>query len=260
MTHKPTYKELEQRIQELEAENSVKMGEEKELQENEELFRTLFETAVDAIFIKDTDLRYKKVNPAMGRHFNKHPKELVGKTNTDLFGKEVSDQVHMIDHRVLGGETVETFSKRTFEGRERSLHIIKVPLRDPQRKVTGICGIVRDITELKNAEEEKINAKRHAAEQDKHALVGQIAGKMAHDFNNILGAIMGNTELTLLDCKDIETRKTLELIFEQTLRGKNLTKNLVAFAKDQEPKHEFFKNQPQNWPCFKPDEKRPQGN
>ncbi|MCD4676059.1 MAG: response regulator, partial [Desulfobacula sp.] len=36
-------------------------------------------------------------------------------------------------------------------------------------------------------------------------------------------------------------KKTLEIIFEQTIRGKNLTKNLVAFAKSQEPKQEFFK-------------------
>ncbi len=43
------------------------------------------------------------------------------------------------------------------------------------------------------------------------------------------------------DCKDSQTRESLELIFQQTLRGKNLTKNLVAFAKDQEPKQEFFK-------------------
>ena len=71
--------------------------------------------------------------------------------------------------------------------------------------------------------------------------MGRVAGKMAHDFNNILGIIMGNTELVLLDCKDTETRKTLELIFEQTIRGKNLTKNLVVFAKDQEPKQEFFR-------------------
>ncbi|MBU2454384.1 MAG: response regulator, partial [Proteobacteria bacterium] len=68
-----------------------------------------------------------------------------------------------------------------------------------------------------------------------------IAGKMAHDFNNILGIIMGNTELALIDCKDAQTRKTLELIFEQSVRGKNLTKNLVAFAKDQEPKQVFFR-------------------
>ncbi len=64
---------------------------------------------------------------------------------------------------------------------------------------------------------------------------------MAHDFNNILGIIMGNTELSLLDCREAETRKTLEIVFEQTVRGKNLTKNLIAFAKDQEPRQDFFR-------------------
>ncbi|MCP4673415.1 MAG: hypothetical protein GY857_19170, partial [Desulfobacula sp.] len=69
----------------------------------------------------------------------------------------------------------------------------------------------------------------------------QVAGKMAHDFNNILGIIMGNTELSILDCRDEETKKTLKLVLEQTIRGKNLTKNLVAFAKSHEPKQKFFK-------------------
>ena len=109
---------------------------------------------------------------------------------------------------------------------------------DGKQYFTGI-GI--DITERRRAEKEKLMTHRIAAEQEKHALVGRIAGKMAHDFNNILGIIMGNTELSLLDCKDARIKKTLELIYEQTQRGKNLTKNLVAFAKDQEPKQEFFR-------------------
>ncbi|MCD4678730.1 MAG: response regulator [Desulfobacula sp.] len=99
----------------------------------------------------------------------------------------------------------------------------------------------RDITEKKLAQIEKNRVNQLAAEQEKHALVGRVAGKMAHDFNNILGVIMGNTELALLDCPDEEIKKTLELIYGQTIRGKNLTKNLTAFAKNQEPRHEFLK-------------------
>lgn len=98
-----------------------------------------------------------------------------------------------------------------------------------------------DITERVVSETEKNRINQLAAEQEKHALVGRLAGKMAHDFNNILGVIMGNTELALLDCRDEEIKKTLELICGQTIRGKNLTKNLTAFAKAQEPKHEFFR-------------------
>ena len=108
-------------------------------------------------------------------------------------------------------------------------------------KTTAIVGSLLDITDRKRAEEEKLEAQRTAAEQEKLVLIGRIAGKMAHDFNNVLGVIMGNTELALLDCKDDEVRKTLKLVHEQSLRGKNLTRNLVAFAKNQEPRQEFFR-------------------
>ncbi len=97
-----------------------------------------------------------------------------------------------------------------------------------------------DITERRQAEADRLTARKTADEHEKQALVGRIAGKMAHDFNNILGIVMGNAELALLHCQEPKTKKTLELIYEQSIRGKNLTKNLVAFAKDQEPKQEFF--------------------
>jgi two-component system cell cycle sensor histidine kinase/response regulator CckA len=97
-----------------------------------------------------------------------------------------------------------------------------------------------ELTERKRTEEENIRVNKSLTEHEKLSLVGQVAGKMAHDFNNILGIIMGNTELALVDCQNDQTKKRLELIFNQTIRGRNLTKNLVAFAKDQEPKQEFF--------------------
>jgi len=84
------------------------------------------------------------------------------------------------------------------------------------------------------------NASLLAAKQEKYALIGQVAGKMAHDFNNVLGAIMGNAELTLLDCTDPETRGTLEIILAQVKRGRILTQNLVAFAKDQDITEKYF--------------------
>ena len=103
-----------------------------------------------------------------------------------------------------------------------------------------ICAINDRTIQQKKAEKEKLLALKRAAEHEKYALVGRIAGKMAHDFNNILGVIMGNTEIALINCKDSFITKKLQLILNQTRHGSNLTKNLVAFAKDQEPRQVYF--------------------
>lgn len=105
----------------------------------------------------------------------------------------------------------------------------------------GSRTVAHDISQIEQAEKEKRNAPKIAEEQKKLALVGKIAEKIAHDFNNILSIIMGLAELSILDCQDSETKESLDLIFQQTLRGKNLTKNLVVFSKDHEPKQEFFR-------------------
>ncbi len=97
-----------------------------------------------------------------------------------------------------------------------------------------LCFI--DMTEQFKAEQ----ASLRAVEMEKYVLVGQVAGKMAHDFNNVLGAIMGNAELSLLECQDPDTQNTLEIILEQVKRGRILTQNLVAFAKDQEITEKYF--------------------
>lgn len=142
----------------------------------------------------------------------------------------------------IKGETIrnEQFIIRNSKGLEKWISSNAAPVRDADGFISAGILIFEDITELRKVQAEKIEALTAAAEAQKFALVGQIAGKMAHDFNNILGVIMGNSELALMDCPHEKTKKTLELILEQTLHGKNLTQNLVAFAKDHEPKQEFF--------------------
>ncbi|OGR21200.1 MAG: hypothetical protein A3J85_04205 [Desulfobacula sp. RIFOXYA12_FULL_46_16] len=142
----------------------------------------------------------------------------------------------------IKGEIIrnEQFIIRNAKGLEKWISSNAAPVRDADGIISAGIIIFEDITELRKVQAEKIEALTAAAEAQKFALVGQIAGKMAHDFNNILGVIMGNSELALMDCPHEKTKKTLELILEQTLRGKSLTQNLVAFAKDHEPKQEFF--------------------
>ncbi|MEA2061973.1 MAG: ATP-binding protein [Thermodesulfobacteriota bacterium] len=215
---------------------------EEALRRSEQFLQDVFDAIQDGISVLDTDLKVIKTNRWMEEIYaNKMP--LAGKKCYQVYQQRQSPcpwcpALPSIQTGKTHSEIVPYPSKDDPAG---WIELFTFPIKDEKGHVTEVIEYVKDITEHKQAEKDKIKNQKLVAEHEKLALVGQIAGKMAHDFNNILGVIMGNTELTLLDCQEPETRKTLELIFEQTIRGKNLTKNLVAFAKDQEPKQEFFR-------------------
>ena len=183
-----------------------------------------------------------RANSAFCNGIEKKVEDIIGETIWDVFTKqEAATRFAELNEvfRTGVGKTIEVAVPMA--GKDTYYLMTITPIKDHDGQVLSVIGSAKDITKRKQAEEEKIQAQRHAAEQEKNALVGQIAGKISHDFNNILGVIMGNTELALINCTDNDIKKTLKLIFNQTIRGRNLTKNLVAFAKDQEPKQEFFK-------------------
>jgi len=138
-------------------------------------------------------------------------------------------------------EIVQTYRIKTKGGHLRWVEDRKTSIFSEKGNFLGIDGVVFDITERKQAEEEKRKALEFTAEQSKHALIGQIAGKMAHDFNNVLMGIMGNAELATMNCSDKKVKEKLKRILDLSERGKNITRNLMTFSIDQEPKQTYFK-------------------
>ncbi|MCK4581602.1 MAG: PAS domain S-box protein, partial [Dehalococcoidia bacterium] len=127
---------------------------EEALRESEERFRAISQTAQDSIFIKDRDLKYTLVNPAMGRLFGCPQAEIVGCTDSELFGEEARKHIREVDSRVLLGETVEEeYTKPVLGDTLKTFHVIKVPIRDSSGNIVALCGIARDITDRKLAEE-----------------------------------------------------------------------------------------------------------
>ncbi len=119
----------------------------------EELLKTLFDTVEEAVFIKDKQFRYRQVNPAVGRLFNRGMGEILGRTDRELLGRKAGVHSGHSDSRALDGETVEEFHAGFGNGLASSYHTLKVPIRNPEGEITGICGITRDVTKLKRAEE-----------------------------------------------------------------------------------------------------------
>lgn len=179
------------------------------------------------------------VNQSFQTSLGYTPEEVIGKPVRDVLGLDPEYREHALKKlRTLGWIRNEETVIRSKSG--DPLHVLFSAKVFPFQEKTYYLAMAIDITLQKQAEMEKTAAQKVAAENEKLALVGQIAGKMAHDFNNILGIIMGNAQLSLINCTHEPTRKTFQKIYDQTIRGKNLTRNLVAFAKDQELKQEFF--------------------
>ena len=128
---------------------------------------------------------------------------------------------------------VESWQRRR-DGQVRLLAWWCKALRDEQGKVTGGLSTARDITEFKKAEEEKLKLESQLQQAQKMESVGRLAGGVAHDFNNMLGVILGHAELGLMRldpthrvCADLkEISKTAE-------RSADLTRQLLAFARKQ---------------------------
>jgi len=122
------------------------------LRESEERLRAIFEAARDCIFVQDTGFRYTHVNPAMGNLFGRPASELVGLTDEDLFGDEAAKHNREVGARVLRGETVEEERTRLVNGAPATLLEVRAPIQDNLGRITGLCGILRNITERKTAQ------------------------------------------------------------------------------------------------------------
>ncbi|MBI5568869.1 MAG: sigma 54-interacting transcriptional regulator [Desulfomonile tiedjei] len=119
----------------------------KALRESEGRFRAIFESAGDAIFLKDRSFRYTLVNPAFAQLFHRTAESICGLRADELFGDEGADYETDVDSRVLAGETLEEQRTRTVDGTARRIHEVRAPLRDAQGEIVGLFGIARDITE-----------------------------------------------------------------------------------------------------------------
>ena len=199
------------------------------LRESEERFRAIFETAQDSIFIKDCDLKYTHVNPAMEKNFGFSSPKLIGLTDENLFNEETGAHIREIDSRVLKGEIIEEELTIPVNKVLQRFDVIKVPMKDSSGEISGLCGIARNISERKKAEEE-------LHKMQKLKSIGTLAGGLAHDFNNILTGLFFNISLAKSELsQDHPGFSDLESAEKSMKRASRLTSQLLTFAKGGEP-------------------------
>ena len=169
------------------------------------------------------------VNEAFERHTGWRREEVVGQPSTILDGPGTDGAlVARLHEHLRRGETIRAeLLHYTKEGREYWAEMVVVPVYDADGVHTHWVAVHRDISERKLLEEQLFQAQKMEA-------VGRLAGGVAHDFNNVLTAISGFSELLLEELPEGEgPHEEVLQIRAAAKRATALTRQLLAFSRKQ---------------------------
>lgn len=202
------------------------------LRQEQALFSSLVSTIPDRIYFKDRQSRFVLINDKMAQISGfPEPAAAVGMTDFDVFSEEHARQAFADEQRIMEtGEPMVDYEERETwpDGRVGWVTSTKFPLRDAQGGITGLVGISRDITARKNLEARFLQAQKMEA-------FGQLAGGVAHDFNNILSVML--MQVNLLQMEQVLPGRVISGLAELercAMRGAGLTRQLLMFARRQE--------------------------
>ncbi|TAK66529.1 MAG: PAS domain S-box protein, partial [Bacteroidetes bacterium] len=212
------YRDITERKQSVEA-----------LQDSEERFRSLFESATDAIFTLSLEGIVTSLNPAF--------EKITGWRCEEWIGRSMSSLIHEEDIAIANrafSETLKGNIHPAYELRIRNKagnYIVGEFTTTPQidkGNIVGVLGIARDITERKKLEDQI----RYIQKMES---IGILAGGVAHDFNNILAIINAYAgSLKLMAELPPQFSHNIKIIEQTVKRGARIVQQLLMLAKKSE--------------------------
>jgi PAS domain S-box-containing protein len=160
------------------------------------------------VYLKDLELKYIEVNEKMSELLGITKKEILGKTDYDLFPEETADIFYKSDIDVLTIKHAQYNLEALFNagnGKSIWLSTSKLPYYDSSGNIIGLAGVSMDITEKKIAEKELMAAKAKAEESD--SLKSAFLANMSHEIRTPLNGIIGFAGL--LQKPNLEKEKLL---------------------------------------------------
>jgi two-component system, cell cycle sensor histidine kinase and response regulator CckA len=225
---------LRQQVIELEAKAEANALMVKTLQESGAKYRSLVESTSDWLWEVSLEGVYTYVSPQVETLLGFKPEEVLGKTPFDLMPEDEKERISGVFKDLVDRcEPITALENVNLhkDGRRIVLETSGVPLFSQSGQVLGYRGVDRDITERKQALEEKVLLERQVLQAQKLESLGVMAGGIAHDFNNLLMGILGNADLALsrLD-PDSPTWENVYAIETATRRAADLAKQMLAYS------------------------------
>lgn len=215
---------------------------EESLRRSEEHYRVLAETMLQGVVHQDRDGTIIAMNPAAERILGKGPDEFLGSSSVGEEAwtiREDGSPFPGLEHPAMvacrTGQQVKDVIMGVFNPRVdayRWINIDAVPLFRPgEDQPYQVYTVFEDITERKQAEQQKREMERRLLDTQKLESLGILAGGIAHDFNNLLAGIMGYADLLKLRLPQCEAaREDVDIIKRIVQRAAGLTRQLLAYA------------------------------
>ena len=213
-----------ERTRELVAANEVT---ERALRESEARFRALIENSLDITAIVDAESVMRYLSPSIERILGYAPEELIGTTSLELVHP---DDIESLAAIFVAATTdsemrMNEFRARHKDGTWRRMEAVGLNLlHDPA--VRGMVITARDVTARRALESRLVQAERLEA-------IGQLAGGVAHDFNNVLLVIRGYSSVLRPMLDDPQHIADVDEISKAADRAADLTRQLLAFGRRQ---------------------------
>jgi len=214
--------------------NKSRMADEA-LRESELKYRTIVENVEEGCFEIDLEGNLTFFNDPLCKMLGYTPEELLGKNTREFTSRatmlkmdQIYDQIRKTGEPIRG-TGYDAVGKN---GESLDLELAASLIRNPKGNPVGIRGVLRDVSERKDAEAQKRKFEIQVQQAQKMESIGTLAGGIAHDFNNILMGIQGNASLMLLKTDSrhafYEKLKNIEAYVEN---GTELTRQLLGFAR-----------------------------
>ncbi len=175
---------------------------------------------------------------------NKITEQLTGWSQREATGRQIHEVFNIINEqtgkpcenlveKVLAADQIAGLAEHTVliakGGTQYMIEDSIAPIFNNESEIIGTVLVYRDVTEEKRTAEELVKIKKLES-------VAVLAGGIAHDFNNILAAILGNIELAAIYTDSTnKAYPLLETAMKASIRAKDLTRQLLTFAKGGDP-------------------------
>ena len=202
------------------------------LERSEARYERLVESAADAIFTLDGELRFTSVNRALEQATGRDRSTLLGRPALELCDVRDCPVMEEALRATLAGERPRVEVRFIgADGEPRPASLITAPILE-RGVVVGALGIVRDVTDEKRLVEQLL-------QQEKLAAIGQLVSGVAHELNNPLAGLLAFSQLLMSQPETTEERqRAVESINHEARRASKIVRNLLTFARRHQPERQ----------------------